>query len=713
MTLVVALAAGSTRAQDSTSTSSAIGDAVFAWEDATGPYGFGSEQVNRYVVDTQLLTSSWGKKFRIAPLIKASKIGYNYLNGFLSAQGISNTQLAGVGFPFSSYDLWTQPQYGVNNVFNLPGMPITPTGLSNQFAVGFADYDYSDQGTTLSINSIVGGLVNYKPAEPARLYVARITAAVNGSNDGEETAQFGFGSVDSHGRMHFRADGYQCDGPAPITDNNYFRVNLPARNPNARNKIDALGASDAAASQWLLMNNPTTHSPPSIVPGQVAGRPVLVGSNYNNQFVRESSPYPSPLVADSTHLAPGVGVHKGCVAFSHHLICTDGRVGTMGMIGKESDAAKAEFLNLWGVDANGDVVPGSPIGLNPYHKLALPAGGAFDGYHGTHGMRGGNGLVAIGKDQAGRGLAAGTWSYSGSATDAYNAILVSRFDCADPDPQNAEWTIAAQVTTVEADRTAILDGPGGNAIGRLAPRKVGTNFVGPSISAPAMDSVGNIYFLAVCEINASPENYFPYCLLRAVYSPASFTYELELLLESGAAAAAYGDIFHGRNSNTDYKITYLTLAYTSGLSSGAFFSGNILQTAFSDMNPAVLSPADPRTLGGLVVNAEIVYDTNGDGVFDSTLGVDESYKVLLYMGADPGLAVCVGDLNCDGQIDFKDINPFVQYLSKFNLWQSQYPGCNPLNGDINGDGVYGQGSFGDINPFVTLLASAPLPIPCP
>ena len=37
-----------------------------------------------------------------------------------------------------------------------------------------------------------------------------------------------------------------------------------------------------------------------------------------------------------------------------------------------------------------------------------------------------------------------------------------------------------------------------------------------------------------------------------------------------------------------------------------------------------------------------------------------------------------------------------------------YCGCPPENGDINGDGTYGQGSFGDINPFVTLLGSQPL-----
>jgi hypothetical protein len=64
----------------------------------------------------------------------------------------------------------------------------------------------------------------------------------------------------------------------------------------------------------------------------------------------------------------------------------------------------------------------------------------------------------------------------------------------------------------------------------------------------------------------------------------------------------------------------------------------------------------------------------------------------------------VGDLNCDGSVDFGDINPFVLYLSNFAAWQTAFPGCNPLNGDINGDGTYGQASFGDINPFVALLS---------
>jgi YD repeat-containing protein len=61
-----------------------------------------------------------------------------------------------------------------------------------------------------------------------------------------------------------------------------------------------------------------------------------------------------------------------------------------------------------------------------------------------------------------------------------------------------------------------------------------------------------------------------------------------------------------------------------------------------------------------------------------------------------------GDLNCDGSVSFKDINPFVLYLSNPSAWQAANPGCPAANGDINGDGTYP--SFGDINPFVALLS---------
>jgi len=61
-----------------------------------------------------------------------------------------------------------------------------------------------------------------------------------------------------------------------------------------------------------------------------------------------------------------------------------------------------------------------------------------------------------------------------------------------------------------------------------------------------------------------------------------------------------------------------------------------------------------------------------------------------------------GDVDCDGTLDFRDINPFVQALSDGELYQQTHPGCWPENADINGDASV---DFRDINPFVELLLS--------
>ena len=63
----------------------------------------------------------------------------------------------------------------------------------------------------------------------------------------------------------------------------------------------------------------------------------------------------------------------------------------------------------------------------------------------------------------------------------------------------------------------------------------------------------------------------------------------------------------------------------------------------------------------------------------------------------------LGDLNCDGAVNFGDINPFVLALSDPAGYHQQFPGCDIANGDINGDGHV---DFGDINPFVALLSGA-------
>lgn len=69
-------------------------------------------------------------------------------------------------------------------------------------------------------------------------------------------------------------------------------------------------------------------------------------------------------------------------------------------------------------------------------------------------------------------------------------------------------------------------------------------------------------------------------------------------------------------------------------------------------------------------------------------------------------AMVLGDLNCDGRVDFFDIDPFVQLLGDPAGWQAANPGCNLLNGDCNGDGVV---DFHDIDPFVACLMNGACP----
>jgi hypothetical protein len=60
-----------------------------------------------------------------------------------------------------------------------------------------------------------------------------------------------------------------------------------------------------------------------------------------------------------------------------------------------------------------------------------------------------------------------------------------------------------------------------------------------------------------------------------------------------------------------------------------------------------------------------------------------------------------GDLNCDGVIDFSDIDPFVLALTGQAEYQAAYPSCRWLNADCNADCAV---TFDDIDAFVALLS---------
>lgn len=96
------------------------------------------------------------------------------------------------------------------------------------------------------------------------------------------------------------------------------------------------------------------------------------------------------------------------------------------------------------------------------------------------------------------------------------------------------------------------------------------------------------------------------------------------------------------------------------------------------------------------VPADIAVDSFGDVVLSGTSQSSEfgyALVALKYAGIP-------GDCNCDGNVDFDDINPFVMALGGRSVYLDDMANCNWYNADLNGDGDV---TFDDIDLFVAEL----------
>lgn len=76
---------------------------------------------------------------------------------------------------------------------------------------------------------------------------------------------------------------------------------------------------------------------------------------------------------------------------------------------------------------------------------------------------------------------------------------------------------------------------------------------------------------------------------------------------------------------------------------------------------------------------------------------------LVDMGAyERQPVLCAGDMNCDGHVDFFDIDAFLLAFSGPEAYQAVFPACHWLNGDLDADADV---DFFDIDPFVTRLGA--------
>ena len=80
--------------------------------------------------------------------------------------------------------------------------------------------------------------------------------------------------------------------------------------------------------------------------------------------------------------------------------------------------------------------------------------------------------------------------------------------------------------------------------------------------------------------------------------------------------------------------------------------------------------------------------------------IDSSFATSPW--TDPVVAYAYGDMDCDGDVDFDDIDPFVLALSGEMAYLAQYPDCRWLNADCDCDGDV---DFDDIDAFVARIGS--------
>jgi hypothetical protein len=221
--------------------------------------------------------------------------------------------------------------------------------------------------------------------------------------------------------------------------------------------------------------------------------------------------------------------------------------------------------------------------------------------------------------------------------------------------------------------------------------------LGPSMSAPAIDAAGNVWFIGAVELYdrfIGGGSDFDGALLRAVLDPSDFSYRIELVLENGTRIT-------GQNSQRDYVINFLGSATgNGGPNPGSLWSSNVSSTAWNNEDLSGSAPGDTRANGGMVVSTSITYDINEDGEFnnptsgnfDPAFPADEAYSVAMYIGYySDGPAPCPADLNGDGVLNFFDVSAFL----------SGFATMDPI-ADFNNDGVY---NFFDVSAFLSAFAA--------
>lgn len=602
-----------------------------------------SVQRTRYLVDLVQASTSWNNAILVAPIVKASRdTDPLFRTQILGSIAVSPSLLTNVTFASRDFATWTGAGAGVNPLSNAGGSIVSATGFRSQFGVGASDF-------SLNASSAVGAIVGRVNGAFNRLYVERVVAASSrATQTGPDTATVSLGGIDAQGNLAIRADNFntQVTTSNRLLGDNILRVDLGARAGVVNTLTSAASVNtsdDTSATTYVISNESTPTNTPTIL-NQPGVGPFALAYDFAGRFRAGSAT--SNLSTGFSHIAglPLQG-HRGNPTFS--TVSTSGGAGTVASIAMPVPTSLANRLLTFRLDYGSAGSPPTVTGGSPaQYQLPSPISSgsfvansastaSFRQYLSQTSWRGGNGQVGVGRDRTGNLVLAAT------ATDpsAGDFIAVANINSGGV----ATWSIAAY------SGAPVLSGLNGASLGTLVTT---LSPPGATLSAPSVDRLGNIYFIATWKPALSPQET---ALFKGVTTQTG--YRLEALLRTGQTLT-------GANSTRPYTITSLTLNDSDSIASGSMFAQSIIQQ--QDPAATTSDPTRIRAFGGVVVSAVITYDN---------AGTSEAYDAVLYVGPTAGVD-CQADYNGDTVVDVNDIFAFLAG------WFARAPAAN-----VNGDAV--------------------------
>ena len=724
-------------AQDSTSRNSDGGNGLPG--DAISAYG--PQRLN-YVVDLAPLQGSFGTVWGIGPVAKSLRVASGRFNAAGGPVVVSADVVRGSAFSSGvTYRAWTGPTLGVNSAENIQTGVTNVAGPASATALGLALLDFDEQPVTpqsVLTNAVTSAVITFDPSQPSRLYVSRGTGVINAASGATDTSQLGLGAIDAAGNTIVRGDGFNALATSNVLPgDNALRVRMRTASATP-NLLSAAGLSVAGSGDLVVSNSADLLAVPNAMPASVAGRSVLVAPNFKGQLLVETSP--NVATATAAHLGSPVAAHRGSPHLALGAALPSAGAVMSGVVAgptTSAPAAPTNALSVFTLNAAGQVLASRgllvPASISDQCSgFAWPvSGGDLRQYDSQVLFRGPIGPAAIAV--AGPRALVGAVVTNGATpgTDSpINALAVASFDVNNSSSPVA-WTVAAWVATNGATGKELqgdfgADGAPGTGdpgegdgvvdgldapIGRLASYSevsaaLGTSLRGPSISAPAFDAAGNVYFIASVLLKRAAGAVVveepTLALVRGIRSGAGSCYRLEVMLRQG-------QIIQGVNSQRSYRVSWLGLADADSVSSSSVFASSATSAAWNNEATLGLPSQSPQHLGGLGLSARIVYDVDNNGQFvdlarpgSVQTSPDEAYNVaLLIANTTPMPSQCDSlDFNQDGDFPTPlDLEDFINAVAG-----NQCPTCNP-DLDFNNDGDFPTPL--DIEAFISVSAGGP------